>query len=83
MKTTEQRDFHLLMVTEPGWALWDSSGGPASSSAINNIFNLPWNCLIGIKHIHLCSKHPTSHAKTQYCDSDLSQHPLELPSARC
>lgn len=38
MKTIEQRDFHLLMVTEPGWALAESSMGPSLSSAINNIF---------------------------------------------
>lgn len=36
MKTIEQRDFHLLMVTELG--LSDSSVGPSLSSAINNIF---------------------------------------------
>lgn len=38
MKTIEQRDFHLLMVTEPGWALLESSMGPVLYSVINNIF---------------------------------------------
>lgn len=38
VKTIEQRDFHLLIVTEPAWALSESSVGPALSSAINNIF---------------------------------------------
>lgn len=38
VKTIEQRDFHLLMVTEPGWVLLESSVGSSLSSVINNIF---------------------------------------------